>query len=113
MTARCILSGLLQFCLLNAPGYKSGFNRYYPPDYDPQNHATLNAVHGKHALGDRARKIDQGILITLVASQYLAMKLSKLYAVALRVRALEELPFHWLIPTQCLLISGVVDAMPI
>ncbi|MBW0475822.1 hypothetical protein O181_015537 [Austropuccinia psidii MF-1] len=41
-----------------------GFNRYYPPDFDPQKHDTLNNYHGKHALGDRARKIDQGILIT-------------------------------------------------
>jgi len=41
-----------------------GFNRYYPPDYDPEKHHTLNAVHGKHALVDRARKIDKGILIT-------------------------------------------------
>ncbi|CAG7852600.1 Coiled-coil domain-containing protein 130 AltName: Full=9 kDa protein [Serendipita indica DSM 11827] len=41
-----------------------GFNRYYPPDYDPKKHRTLNDYHGKHALGDRARKIDQGILIT-------------------------------------------------
>ncbi|TIB73464.1 DUF572-domain-containing protein [Wallemia mellicola] len=31
-----------------------GFNRYYPPDYDPQKHSSL---------GDRARKIDKGILI--------------------------------------------------
>ena len=41
-----------------------GFNRYFPPTFDPTVHSTLNAVHGKHALGDRARKIDQGILIT-------------------------------------------------
>ncbi|GJE85587.1 DUF572-domain-containing protein [Phanerochaete sordida] len=41
-----------------------GFNKYYPPDYDPDKHTSLNAYRGKHALGDRARKIDQGILIT-------------------------------------------------
>ncbi|PPQ91028.1 hypothetical protein CVT25_013953 [Psilocybe cyanescens] len=40
-----------------------GFNKYYPPDYDPSQ-GSLNKVRGKHALGDRARKIDQGILIT-------------------------------------------------
>ncbi|RPD60976.1 DUF572-domain-containing protein [Lentinus tigrinus ALCF2SS1-7] len=40
-----------------------GFNKYYPPDYDPEKHSSLNAYRGKHALGDRARKIDQGILI--------------------------------------------------
>ncbi|KAG8830474.1 hypothetical protein FRB91_009195 [Serendipita sp. 411] len=41
-----------------------GFNKYYPPDYDPNKHHTLNDYQGKHALGVRARKIDQGILIT-------------------------------------------------
>ncbi|KAG6820315.1 hypothetical protein H0H93_002402 [Arthromyces matolae] len=59
-----------------------GFNKYYPPDYDPS-HGSLNTyrglsiaylyigwstelaiILGKHALGDRARKLDQGILIT-------------------------------------------------
>jgi len=40
-----------------------GFNKYYPPDYDPSQ-GSLNTVRGKHALGDRARKLDQGILIT-------------------------------------------------
>lgn len=39
-----------------------GFNKYYPPDYDP-NDGSLNKLAGKHALGDRARKLDQGILI--------------------------------------------------
>ncbi|KAG1843953.1 DUF572-domain-containing protein [Suillus subalutaceus] len=41
-----------------------GFNKYYPPDYDPDKHQSLNAYRGKHALGDRARKLDKGILIT-------------------------------------------------
>ncbi|KDE04405.1 hypothetical protein MVLG_05195 [Microbotryum lychnidis-dioicae p1A1 Lamole] len=39
-----------------------GFNKYYPPDYVPEQ-GSLNKVHGKHALGDRARKLDKGILI--------------------------------------------------
>ncbi|KZS92371.1 DUF572-domain-containing protein [Sistotremastrum niveocremeum HHB9708] len=41
-----------------------GFNKYYPPDYDPDKHTSLNSYRGTHALGDRARKLDQGILIT-------------------------------------------------
>ncbi|KAJ3788050.1 DUF572-domain-containing protein [Lentinula aff. detonsa] len=41
-----------------------GFNKYYPPDFDGEKHGSLNAYRGKHALGDRARKLDQGILIT-------------------------------------------------
>ncbi|KAH7106490.1 CWC16 protein [Auriculariales sp. MPI-PUGE-AT-0066] len=40
-----------------------GFNKYYPPDYDPAKHSSLNSYRGKHALGDRARKLNQGILI--------------------------------------------------
>ncbi|KAK4688736.1 hypothetical protein P7C73_g1384, partial [Tremellales sp. Uapishka_1] len=40
-----------------------GFNRYHPPDYDPRKHSTLNAYHNKHALGNRAKDIDKGILI--------------------------------------------------
>ncbi|KAG6873247.1 hypothetical protein C0995_001267 [Termitomyces sp. Mi166 len=40
-----------------------GFNKYYPPDYDPS-YGSLNSYRGKHALGDRARKLDQGIIIT-------------------------------------------------
>lgn len=41
-----------------------GFNKYYPPDYDGEKYKSLNSYRVKHALGDRARKIDQGILIT-------------------------------------------------
>ncbi|KAF9039705.1 DUF572-domain-containing protein [Hymenopellis radicata] len=41
-----------------------GFNKYYPPDYDGEKHKSLNSYRGIHALGDRARKIDKGILIT-------------------------------------------------
>lgn len=38
--------------------------RYFPPDFDWRKTKTLNAVTGKHALGNRARKIGEGILIT-------------------------------------------------
>jgi len=43
-----------------------GFNKYYPPDFfdNVEKNGSLNAYRGKHALGDRARKLDQGILIT-------------------------------------------------
>lgn len=39
-----------------------GFNKYYPPEWDPSK-GGLNKFQGKHALGDRARKLDKGILI--------------------------------------------------
>lgn len=37
-------------------------NFYYPPEWDPSQ-GGLNKFHGQHALRERARKIDQGILI--------------------------------------------------
>ncbi|KAL6040708.1 Protein saf4 [Balamuthia mandrillaris] len=37
-------------------------NKYYPPDYDPRK-GSLNAFVGSHPLRERARKLDQGILI--------------------------------------------------
>ncbi|RHZ59516.1 hypothetical protein Glove_363g7 [Diversispora epigaea] len=38
------------------------FNKYYPPDWTPDK-GSVNKYVGKHPLGDRARKIDQGVLI--------------------------------------------------
>jgi hypothetical protein len=29
------------------------FPQYYPPDYDPDKHGSINSYRGKHALGDR------------------------------------------------------------
>ncbi|KAJ0038305.1 coiled-coil domain-containing protein 130-like [Pistacia vera] len=37
-------------------------NFYYPPEWTP-NQGSLNKFHGQHALRERARKIDQGILV--------------------------------------------------
>lgn len=37
-------------------------NFYYPPEWTPKQ-GNLNKFHGQHALRERARKIDQGILI--------------------------------------------------
>lgn len=37
---------------------------YIPPDFDPRQHSTLNAYQGKkHALGNRAKDIDKGVLV--------------------------------------------------
>ncbi|MCO5575324.1 hypothetical protein L7F22_029124 [Adiantum nelumboides] len=37
-------------------------NFYFPPEWTPQQ-GSLNKFHGQHALRERARKLDQGILI--------------------------------------------------
>ncbi|KAI8847213.1 CWC16 protein [Chytridium lagenaria] len=37
-------------------------NKYYPPDWDPSK-GSINKYVGQHPLRDRARKLDQGILI--------------------------------------------------
>ncbi|XP_050293258.1 coiled-coil domain-containing protein 130 homolog [Anthonomus grandis grandis] len=43
-------------------GERKGTNKYYPPDYDPK-YGGLNKFLGTHALRERARKIDKGIII--------------------------------------------------
>ncbi|XP_030756447.1 coiled-coil domain-containing protein 130 homolog [Sitophilus oryzae] len=43
-------------------GERKGTNKYYPPDYDPKV-GGLNKFLGTHALRERARKIDKGIII--------------------------------------------------
>jgi hypothetical protein len=48
---------------LKFKGERKGTNKYYPPDFDPKIHKSLNGYHGTHALRERARKLDRGILI--------------------------------------------------
>jgi coiled-coil domain-containing protein 130 len=44
------------------------FNKYYPPDYDGR--SNINKMAGTHALGRRARKLDQGILVVRFEMPY-------------------------------------------
>ncbi|XP_040846796.1 coiled-coil domain-containing protein 130 [Ochotona curzoniae] len=44
-------------------GERKGVNKYYPPDFDPEKHGSLNRYHKSHPLRERARKLSQGILI--------------------------------------------------
>ncbi|KAJ5066292.1 coiled-coil domain-containing protein [Anaeramoeba ignava] len=41
---------------------RKAVNKYYPPDWDPSK-GTINQYIGQHPLRERARKLDQGILI--------------------------------------------------
>ncbi|XP_032868025.1 coiled-coil domain-containing protein 130 [Amblyraja radiata] len=44
-------------------GERKGVNKYYPPDFDPAKHGSLNKYKNSHPLRERARKLSQGILI--------------------------------------------------
>lgn len=44
-------------------GERKGVNKYYPPDFNPKKHGSLNRYHNSHPLRERARKLSQGILI--------------------------------------------------
>ncbi|KAF6305915.1 coiled-coil domain containing 130 [Rhinolophus ferrumequinum] len=44
-------------------GERKGVNKYYPPDFNPEKHGSLNRYHHSHPLRERARKLSQGILI--------------------------------------------------
>ena len=44
-------------------GERKGQNKYYPPDFDYKVHKSLSGYHGEHALRERAKRIDEGILI--------------------------------------------------
>ncbi|XP_036278733.1 probable splicing factor YJU2B isoform X1 [Pipistrellus kuhlii] len=44
-------------------GERKGVNKYYPPDFNPEKHGSLNRYHKSHPLRERARKLSQGILI--------------------------------------------------
>lgn len=44
-------------------GERKGVNKYYPPDFDPAKHGSLNRYKNSHPLRERARMLSQGILI--------------------------------------------------
>ncbi len=55
-------------------GERKGQNKYYPPDFDWRKHSSLNAYQGVHALRERARKLDRGILIIRYENNFEILK---------------------------------------
>ena len=80
-------------------GERKGQNFYYPPDFDPKKHGSLNGYHGVHALRERARKMDRGILIircvlkTIGNMIIIIMSLQVRDALQYLVRGLQQA--HW------------------
>ena len=64
-----------------------GFNKYYPPDFDPQKTQTLNDYRGVHALGKRAKDIDKGILVVRFELPY------NIWCGTCNVGVMENVPF--------------------
>ncbi|VDN97018.1 unnamed protein product [Rodentolepis nana] len=67
-------------------GERKGTNKYYPPDFDPSKHRSLNAYHGVHALRERGRKADKGIIIIRFEMPYNAWCLSCKQPIGMGVR---------------------------
>lgn len=67
-------------------GERKGTNKYYPPDFDPSKHRSLNAYHGVHALRERGRKADKGIIIIRFEMPYNAWCLSCKKPIGMGVR---------------------------
>lgn len=42
---------------------RKAVNKWLPSDFDPAKHGSVNGYHKSHHLRERARKLDQGILI--------------------------------------------------
>ncbi|XP_072018317.1 probable splicing factor YJU2B [Amphiura filiformis] len=42
---------------------RKAVNRYYPPDFDPSKHKSINKYRNSHPLRERAKKLSQGILV--------------------------------------------------
>ena len=66
-------------------GERKGQNFYYPPDFDPKKHGSLNGYHGVHALRERARKLDRGILIIRCVIKIVSNSIM-IFTVSLQVR---------------------------
>ncbi|RWS22867.1 coiled-coil domain-containing protein 130-like protein, partial [Leptotrombidium deliense] len=49
---------------------RKAVNKYYPSDWDPRKHGSINKFRGSHPLRERARKIHEGILVVRFEMPY-------------------------------------------
>ncbi|XP_033636604.1 coiled-coil domain-containing protein 130-like [Asterias rubens] len=42
---------------------RKAVNRYYPPDFDPNKHGSINKYRNSHPLRERAKRLSEGILV--------------------------------------------------
>ena len=75
-------------------GERKGQNFYYPPDFDPKKHGSLNGYHGVHALRERARKLDRGILIIRSVINIIILTLNDVTIMTFFIVIRFEMPYN-------------------
>lgn len=91
-------------------------NKYYPPEWEPK-HGSINKFRGQHPLRERARKLDQGILVVRFEMPYNIWCLSCNQHIGKGVRFNAEKKKQgnyfstiiWSFRMKCHLCSGIIE----